>query len=77
MTSKVAYVPGTAFFTDGLGSRNMRLSFCFPTAERILEGTPPPGEVLHNELEIHKTFGLGSDVPRHIDATGAPALNVT
>lgn len=76
VTSKVAYVPGTAFFTDGLGSRNMRLSFCFPTSERIVEGTRRLGEVLHNELEIHKTFGLGADVPRHIDATGAPAPNV-
>ncbi|WP_028707483.1 PLP-dependent aminotransferase family protein [Propionicicella superfundia] len=77
VTAKVAYVPGTAFFTDGLGSRNMRLSFCFPTAERILEGTRRLGEVLHNELEIHKTFGLGVDVPRHIDATGAPAPNIS
>lgn len=77
VTAKVAYVPGTAFFADGLGSRNMRLSFCFPTAERILEGTRRLGEVLHNEVEIHKTFGLGIDVPRHIDSTGSPAPNVS
>ena len=36
---RVAYVPGTAFYADGLGSRNIRLSFCFPTPERIYEGT--------------------------------------
>jgi DNA-binding transcriptional MocR family regulator len=76
VSAKVAYVPGTAFFADGLGSRSMRLSFCFPTEERILEGTRRLGEVLHNELELHKTFGLGTDVARHIDAIGAPAPNV-
>ncbi len=77
VTARVAYVPGTAFYSDGLGSRNMRLSFCFPTPERILEGTRRLGDVLHNELEIHKTFGLGSEVPRHLDATGAPAPDIS
>lgn len=77
VTARVAYVPGTAFFADGLGSRNMRLSFCFPTPERILEGTRRLGDVLHNELEIHKTFGLETDVPRHLDASGAPAPDIS
>lgn len=77
VSSKVAYVPGTAFFADGLGSRNMRLSFCFPTEDRILEGTRRLGEVLHNELEIHKTFGLGIEEARHVDQTGAPGPNIS
>ena len=30
VTARVAYVPGTAFYADGFGSRYMRLSYCFP-----------------------------------------------
>jgi len=55
---RVAYVPGTAFFADGLGSRNMRLSFCFPTPEAIYEGTRRLGEALREEIELRSTFGL-------------------
>ena len=46
VTARVAYVPGTAFYADGFGSRHMRLSYCFPTPERIIEGTRRLGEVL-------------------------------
>ena len=60
VTARVAYIPGTAFYADGLGSRNMRLSFCFPTPERIIEGTRRLGEVLEQELELNRTFGLGA-----------------
>ena len=38
VTARVAYVPGTAFYADGFGSRCMRLSYCHPTPERIREG---------------------------------------
>ena len=38
VTARVAYVPGTAFFADGFGAGSMRLSFCYPTPERIREG---------------------------------------
>ena len=31
IVAKVAYVPGTAFYADGLGSWSMRLSYCHPT----------------------------------------------
>ena len=55
---RVAYVPGTAFYADGLGSRNMRLSYCFPTPEAIYEGTRRLGEVLKEEIELRTTFGL-------------------
>jgi len=54
----VAYVPGAAFYADGLGSRNIRLSYCFPTAERIYEGTRRLGETLREEIELRTTFGL-------------------
>ena len=32
VTARVAYVPGTAFYADGLGSRQLRLSYCYPDA---------------------------------------------
>jgi DNA-binding transcriptional MocR family regulator len=38
VTARVAYVPGTAFYADGFGSRCMRLSYCHPPADRISEG---------------------------------------
>jgi DNA-binding transcriptional MocR family regulator len=59
VTARVAYVPGTAFFSDGFGSRHMRLSYCFPTPERIIEGTRRLGEVLKYETSVHETFGTG------------------
>jgi len=59
VTARVAYVPGPAFYADGFGTRFMRLSYCFPTPERIIEGTRRLGEVLHEELEMRRTFGLG------------------
>jgi DNA-binding transcriptional MocR family regulator len=57
VTARVAYVPGTAFYSDGFGSRFMRLSYCFPTPSRIIEGTRRLGEVLHYETSVNETFG--------------------
>jgi 2-aminoadipate transaminase len=62
VTARVAYVPGTAFYADGFGSRYMRLSYCFPTPERILEGTRRLGEVLQYEASVLETFGTAVDV---------------
>jgi 2-aminoadipate transaminase len=76
VTNRVAYVPGTAFYADGLGSRNMRLSYCFPTPERIFEGTRRLGEVLDAELEIHTMFGIDSTPHAHHSASG-PGPDVT
>ncbi|MDR1238285.1 MAG: PLP-dependent aminotransferase family protein [Propionibacteriaceae bacterium] len=61
VTARVAYTPGTAFYADGLGSRNIRLSFCFPTPEQIAEGVKRLGDVIVAEQEIHNTFGIESD----------------
>ncbi len=77
VNERVAYVPGTAFYADGFGSRNMRLSYCFPTPERIYEGTRRLGEVLRQELEMHRTFGLGTDVARHHDLSTGPAPDIS
>jgi 2-aminoadipate transaminase len=57
VTARVAYVPGTAFYADGFGSRHMRLSYCYPTPDRIREGTRRLGEVLQYETSILETFG--------------------
>ena len=57
VTARVAYVPGTAFYADGLGSRQLRLSYCFPTSERIVEGVHRLAGVLDSEQEVMRTFG--------------------
>src|SRR5680860_454409 len=57
VTSRVAYVPGTAFYADGFGSQCMRLSYCFPTPERIIEGVRRLSGVIDAEMELRDTFG--------------------
>ncbi|MBF4163936.1 aminotransferase-like domain-containing protein [Nocardioides acrostichi] len=57
VTARVAYVPGTAFYADGFGSSAMRLSFCYPTPERIREGVRRLAGVLETEMELRRTFG--------------------
>ena len=52
IVGKVAYVPGTAFYADGFGTREMRLSYCYPTPERIREGIKSLGHVLDTELQV-------------------------
>jgi DNA-binding transcriptional MocR family regulator len=59
VTARVAYVPGTAFFSDGFGSQSMRLSFCYPTPDRIREGVRRLVGVIEEELELRQTFGAG------------------
>lgn len=76
VTARVAYIPGDAFYADGLGSRQMRLSFCFPTPERIYEGCRRLGEVMHEELEMTKTFGI-SDVKPHRTLNPGPTPNLS
>jgi 2-aminoadipate transaminase len=60
VTARVAYVPGTAFFADGFGSRSMRLSYCYPTPERIREGVRRLTGVIEDELELRATFGAAA-----------------
>ncbi|MBV8994247.1 MAG: PLP-dependent aminotransferase family protein [Pseudonocardiales bacterium] len=71
VTQRVAYVPGTAFYADGLGSRQMRLSFCYPTSERIVEGMHRLAAVLEGELELQRTFG--SVRPRTVFGPQSPS----
>jgi DNA-binding transcriptional MocR family regulator len=57
VTARVAYVPGNAFYADGLGTRQLRLSYCFPTSDRITEGVRRLAGVLEGELDVMRTFG--------------------
>jgi DNA-binding transcriptional MocR family regulator len=50
IAAKVAFVPGTAFYADGFGSRSMRLSYCYPTPERIRDGVKALGALVTAEV---------------------------
>lgn len=52
----VAYTPGTAFFADGGGRQNVRLSFCYPTPESIRLGVRRLATVVSGEQELIDTF---------------------
>ena len=66
IAARVAYVPGTAFYSDGRGGDHVRLSFCFPTPERLVEGVRRLTAVVTAEQDLRATFGdtLGPDRPR-------------
>jgi 2-aminoadipate transaminase len=57
VTGRVAYVPGTAFYADGQGRKSLRLSYCYPTSERIREGVRRLASVIEAETELLATFG--------------------
>lgn len=57
----VAYTPGTAFFADGDGRQNIRLSFCYPTPASIRLGIRRLATVINGELDLLDTFaGAGA-----------------
>lgn len=56
ITAKVAYVSGTAFYDNGEGADHMRLSFCYPTPDRIREGIRRLSTVIENELATVRLF---------------------
>ncbi|MFM2103087.1 MAG: hypothetical protein RL740_174 [Actinomycetota bacterium] len=58
IVAKVAYVPGSAFYADGFGSWQMRLSYCHPTPERIREGVKALGAVIKKELASRAGYQL-------------------
>ena len=60
VTARVAYVPGTAFYVDGQGRDHVRLSYCYPTPERIREGVRRLAGVVDAELDVRETFGSAS-----------------
>jgi 2-aminoadipate transaminase len=78
VTARVAYASGTGFYADGLGSRQLRLSYCYPTPERITEGVRRLAGVLRAELDVMHTFGtsprasLGRAEPRNGPQSPSP-----
>jgi len=74
VTARVAYVPGTAFYADGQGSDHMRLSFSFPTPERIREGVRRLAGVVAGESELVSLFGTSG--PRARDDVQQPGPDV-
>jgi DNA-binding transcriptional MocR family regulator len=64
VTELVAYTPGTAFFADGNGRHNMRLSFCYPPPEAIRLGIRRLATVIAGERDLLETFaGTGRLTP--------------
>jgi 2-aminoadipate transaminase len=62
VSHRVAYVPGAGFYGDGSGSSQLRLSYSFPTPDRIREGAARLGELLHTELELVRAV-YGDTIP--------------
>ncbi|MDO4913325.1 MAG: PLP-dependent aminotransferase family protein [Bifidobacteriaceae bacterium] len=60
ITAKVAYVAGTGFYMNGEGSDHMRLSFCYPTPERIKEGIRRLASVVDAERKTVELFGTST-----------------
>lgn len=69
---RVAYVPGTAFYADGSGSSNARLSYCFPDPDRIREGVRRFAAVVEESIELHATFGGPRLHAAHADVPQSP-----
>ncbi|TDE98753.1 PLP-dependent aminotransferase family protein [Occultella glacieicola] len=74
VTGLVAYVPGTAFYADGQGQDHMRLSFCYPTPERIHEGVRRLATVVNDEHDLVRMFGTGA-ATQVVRGTQAPSPN--
>ncbi|KQO63858.1 aminotransferase-like domain-containing protein [Curtobacterium sp. Leaf261] len=76
----VAYTPGTAFFADGRGGANIRLSFCYPTPEQIRVGVKRLATVVNDEIELLETFGTSTrplSVSQRDGAVSAPPPNIS
>nr|WP_205864904.1 PLP-dependent aminotransferase family protein [Planctomonas sp. JC2975] len=56
VTELVAYTPGTAFYANGDGAQNIRLSFCYPTPASIRVGVRRLANVINGELDLLDTF---------------------
>ncbi len=75
VSARVAFVPGPAFFADGQGSRNVRLSYCFPTPERITTGVERFAQVVRSELDMLQTFGMHTPAAHHRTFGPGPDVN--
>jgi len=51
--NKVAYVPGTGFYTDGRGTNEARLAFCTENTERIAKGIKILSEIIKDKIKLY------------------------
>lgn len=77
VTARVAYASGTGFYADGFGSRQLRLSYCYPTPERITEGVRRLAGVLEAELDVMRTFGSAARPRPSLQGPQAPSPDTT
>jgi len=77
VTARVAYASGTGFYADGFGSRQLRLSYCYPTPERITEGVRRLAGVLEAELDVMRTFGSAARPRPELQGPQAPSPDTT
>jgi DNA-binding transcriptional MocR family regulator len=77
VTARVAYASGTGFYADGFGSQQLRLSYCYPTPERITEGVRRLAGVLEAELDVVRTFGSAARPRPAIQGPPAPSPDTT
>jgi 2-aminoadipate transaminase len=75
LAALVAYVPGTGFYVDGQGRQNLRLSYCYPDADRIREGVRRLASVVRAEIELTETFGTSSGLHQS-SGSGVPAPDI-
>jgi 2-aminoadipate transaminase len=68
---RVAYVPGIGFYSDGAGQREMRLSYCYPTPDRIREGVRRLAGVVEQELDLRATFRPDRSAMRRLRERGS------
>jgi len=74
ITARVAYVPGIGFYADGQGTRELRLSYCFPEPDRIQEGVRRLAGVVEAELELLETFGPA--LTERVTGTSTPGPDI-
>jgi 2-aminoadipate transaminase len=67
IAARVAYVPGGAFYADGQGSSQIRLSYCFPPPDRIREGIRRLAGVVAEELDLVRALGGIPKIDRDAD----------
>lgn len=75
ITALVAYVAGTAFYADGQGADHMRLSFCYPTPERIREGVRRLAGVVAAEAELVRIFGTDAHLDHGSTESASPDVH--
>ncbi len=53
---KVAFVPGTGFYSDGRGKDAARLAFCTETSENIKKGIKILSEIIKEKIKLYESF---------------------